>query len=173
MLALAETAPVLPLSTILLRLGVAMLFGAAIGVNRQRMHKPAGLRTLMLVCLGACTFTLLPIAYHAPGGDPMSTADMSRIIQGIVGGIGFLGAGVIIHSGTKTAGITTAAAVWLTAAVGVAIGAGELRLGIAAGVAAVLTLSIVGRIEAAFFPDTHAPDADADAAASEPVKPSN
>ncbi|HMN41961.1 MAG TPA: MgtC/SapB family protein [Phycisphaerales bacterium] len=156
----ADAAPVMPLSTILLRLGVSMLFGAIIGINRQRMHKPAGLRTLMLVCVGACTFTLLPIAYHTPGGEAMTTADMSRIIQGVVGGIGFLGAGVIIHSGTRTAGITTAAAVWLTAAVGVAIGAGQIRLGIAAGVAAILTLSIVGRLEGALFKDPQPPGPD-------------
>jgi putative Mg2+ transporter-C (MgtC) family protein len=96
----------------------------------------------------------------------MTTADMSRVLQGIVGGIGFLGAGVIMHSGMRTAGITTAAAVWLTAGIGVAIGAGEFRLGISAGLAAVLTLSIVGSIEAAIFKndfpaetDSPAPDA--------------
>jgi putative Mg2+ transporter-C (MgtC) family protein len=166
MLAAADPVPLLPLSTILLRLGLSLLFGAAIGINRQRMHKPAGLRTLMLVCLGACTFTLMPLVYRTPGGEAMTTADMSRVLQGIVGGIGFLGAGVIMHSGMRTAGITTAAAVWLTAGIGVAIGAGEFRLGISAGLAAVLTLSIVGSIEAAIFKndfpaetDSPAPDA--------------
>jgi putative Mg2+ transporter-C (MgtC) family protein len=172
MLLLADAAPALPIETILLRLGLSLLFGAAVGINRQRMQKPAGLRTLMLVCLGACTFTLMPMAYHTPGGESMTTADMSRIIQGIVGGIGFLGAGVIMHSGMRSAGITTAAAVWLTAGVGVAIGAGELRLGISAGIAAVLTLSIVGRIEVAVFKKELPAESDP-APSADPLKPSS
>ncbi len=132
---------------VLLRLGLALLLGAGIGIDRQIRHKPAGLRTMMLVCLGAAAFALIAQMYLSPGGETMKPADASRVIQGIVGGIGFLGVGVIIHNGTHTAGITTAATIWVTAAVGVAIGSGLYGLGVAAGVVAILTLTLVGLLE--------------------------
>ena len=106
---------------IAIRLGVAALPGAALGLNRDLRGKPTGVRTLALVGLAAA---LVVIAVgHGEG-------DVSRVMQGIVTGIGFLGAGVIIRSenGRHVHNLTTAACVWLTACVGVACGVGEWRL---------------------------------------------
>jgi putative Mg2+ transporter-C (MgtC) family protein len=101
---------------VFLRLGAAVLAGALIGLDRQVRNKPAGLRTVSLVSLGAAVFVLA-----ATGG---STDSYSRVIQGIVTGVGFLGAGAIIRGQTEETvrGLTTAASVWLAAAVGVACG---------------------------------------------------
>src|SRR5882757_7138128 len=106
MTTLAAASVEFPLSEIMLRLGLALAFGTAVGIDRQLRRKPAGMRTMMLVSLGAATFVMLAVTYRLPSGEPMSGADMSRIIQGIVGGIGFLGAGVVLHSATRVAGIT-------------------------------------------------------------------
>ena len=106
---------------IVLRLGVAALAGAALGLNRDLLSKPTGVRTLAIVGLAAA---LIVIAVgHGEG-------DVSRVMQGIVTGIGFLGAGVIIRSekGKHVHNLTTAACVWLTACVGMACGVGEWRL---------------------------------------------
>jgi putative Mg2+ transporter-C (MgtC) family protein len=104
---------------IALRLGAAALAGVALGLNRDLHGKPTGVRTLGLVGLGS--------ALAVMALDKASTADASRIIQGIVTGIGFLGAGVIIRDtqGTHIHGLTTAACVWLTACMGAACGVGE------------------------------------------------
>jgi putative Mg2+ transporter-C (MgtC) family protein len=101
---------------VFLRLGAAVLAGALIGLDRQVRRKPAGLRTVALVSLGSAVFVLA-----ATGG---STDSNSRVIQGIVTGVGFLGAGAIIRGQTEETvrGLTTAASVWLAAAVGVACG---------------------------------------------------
>jgi putative Mg2+ transporter-C (MgtC) family protein len=101
---------------VFLRLGAAVLAGALIGLDRQVRRKPAGLRTVSLVSLGSAVFVLA-----ATGGSDDANA---RVIQGIVTGIGFLGAGVIIRGQTEETvrGLTTAASVWLAAAVGVACG---------------------------------------------------
>jgi putative Mg2+ transporter-C (MgtC) family protein len=106
---------------IAIRLGVAVLAGAALGLNRDLHGKPTGVRTLALVGIAAA---LIVIAVgHGEG-------DVSRVMQGIVTGIGFLGAGVIIRSekGKHVHNLTTAACVWLTACVGMAAGVGEWRL---------------------------------------------
>jgi putative Mg2+ transporter-C (MgtC) family protein len=102
---------------VLLRLGAAVIVGALIGIDREIRHKPAGVRTMALVALGAAVFVL--------AGLEGSTADStSRIIQGIVAGVGFLGAGTIMRRETEESvhGLTTAASIWLAAAVGVACG---------------------------------------------------
>ena len=102
---------------VLLRLGAAVLVGALIGLDREIRDKPAGLRTLTLVSLGSAVFVLNALG----GGVGDST---SRVIQGIVTGVGFLGAGTIIHGPTEQSvrGLTTAASVWLAAAIGIACG---------------------------------------------------
>lgn len=103
------------------RLILALLLGGIIGLERELSGKPAGLRTHMLVCLGTCFFMAVP----ERSGMPL--ADLSRIIQGITAGIGFLGAGTIIkhEDKSKIEGLTTAASIWFTAAVGVAVGLGR------------------------------------------------
>ena len=105
---------------ILARLGAAALIGGGIGLNRHLHHKSTGLRTLSLVACGSAGLVLA--ALHAAGGASHVDA-MSRVIQGIMTGVGFIGAGVIVrnHSGDKIHGLTTAAAVWMTAALGAAV----------------------------------------------------
>lgn len=129
---------------IVFRLTAAALLGAIIGIQRERAGKPAGLRTHMLVALGATLFVVASLEFG------MSASDMSRVIQGLATGIGFLGAGAILKlkEEREITGLTTAAGIWLTAAIGVAVGLG--RWGTAAlGVALTWTiLAVLGRIEA-------------------------
>lgn len=108
----------------LLRLGAAMLAGATIGLNRDLRGKPAGVRTHALVALGSALATL--VGSSAFGNTPDSAA-ASRVIQGIITGIGFLGAGVILHPNNhhSVRGLTTAASIWVVAALGVACGVAQ------------------------------------------------
>jgi len=102
----------------ILRLLLAATLGAIVGYQRERAGKPAGLRTHMLICIGAALFTVTGI-FGFGGGDP------ARVAAGIVTGIGFLGAGAILHRrGEIVAGLTTAATIWAVAAIGMAAGAG-------------------------------------------------
>lgn len=112
---------------ILKRLGLAVLCGALLGWDREMKQKAAGLRTHMMVALGAAAFTLIGIEFMDAAADKegASHIDLSRIIQGVVGGIGFLGAGTIIQARGGVAGMTTAAGIWVTAAIGVACAVGE------------------------------------------------
>jgi putative Mg2+ transporter-C (MgtC) family protein len=105
---------------VVVRLSVACVLGAVIGMERFREGKPPGLRTHMLVALGAAMFTLIPTE------GKMTSGDLSRVIQGVAAGIGFLGAGTILKLEDKhrIEGLTSAASVWLTAAIGTAAGAG-------------------------------------------------
>jgi len=121
---------------IVLRLLLAAALGAIIGFQRERAHKAAGLRTHALIALGAALFTIVSV-YGFPG-----TADVSRVATGVVTGIGFIGAGVIFRGIGKdhVVGLTTAASVWVTAAVGLASGAGMY---IIAAVTAVLVLLLL------------------------------
>ena len=122
------------------RLVMAALFGAAIGINRERQGKPAGLRTHALVSLGGALFTI--IALLLSPGDPSATA---RILQGVTAGIGFIGAGVIMRRPEiqDVQGLTTAAAIWIVSAIGVAVGAGLWRTSLIA-LALALFILIVG-----------------------------
>jgi putative Mg2+ transporter-C (MgtC) family protein len=110
---------------VVLRLILAAIVGGVIGLDRERAHKWAGIRTLLLVCLGAALFTVVSIFGF---DDP---ADPARLAAGIVVGIGFLGAGVILHSEKGVLGLTTAATVWAVAAIGVAIGCGLYLIAVA------------------------------------------
>jgi putative Mg2+ transporter-C (MgtC) family protein len=128
-------------SEIVLRLGVATLAGGAIGLNRDLHGKPIGLRTLGLVGLAAA----MVVALTESSGSPDA-----RIIQGILTGIGFLGAGVIIHAdqNSRIRGLTSAACTWLTACIGIMCGAGQWRI-VAVGMTITFIVLIVGgRIEA-------------------------
>src|SRR4051812_41030295 len=120
----AQTA--LPFLDVALRLLVAFVCGASIGLNREFHRKPAGFRTFALVSLGSA---IVVIVMESNGGPDA----VSRVIQGILTGIGFLGAGVIFRreSPNKVSGLTTAAAVWLTAGLGVAAGLGQFGGGVA------------------------------------------
>jgi putative Mg2+ transporter-C (MgtC) family protein len=106
--------------TVIIRLLLAAILGAGIGYQRERSGKPAGLRTHTLIALGAALFTIVSIFGFGDQGDP------SRVAAGVVAGVGFLGAGVIFRSmrGDIPVGLTTAASVWIVAAIGMAAGAG-------------------------------------------------
>jgi putative Mg2+ transporter-C (MgtC) family protein len=118
-----------------LRLLMAATLGAIIGFQRERMHKPAGLRTYMLICLGSALFTIVSIF-----GFGTST-ELSRLAAGVVTGIGFLGAGAIISNREGVVvGLTTAAGIWAVAAIGIAVGCG---LYIASAVATAIVLIIL------------------------------
>jgi putative Mg2+ transporter-C (MgtC) family protein len=113
--------------TIVLRLGLALLFGGMLGLERELRGHAAGLRTHLLVCLGSCLFTLVSIAagQAMEGTEPtVIRADITRIASQVVVGIGFLGGGAILRHGTSIRGLTTAANLWLTASVGLAAGLG-------------------------------------------------
>ncbi len=109
---------------VVLRLLMAAMVGAIVGLDRERAHKWAGIRTMLLVCLGAALFTIVSMFGFGGLDGSGQVVDPGRLAAGIVVGIGFLGAGVILHSEKGVIGLTTAAAVWAIAAVGVAIGCG-------------------------------------------------
>jgi putative Mg2+ transporter-C (MgtC) family protein len=117
---------------IIFRFVASAVIGLVIGFARR--HKAAGIRTFTLICLGATIFTIVSIGFDGPGADP------SRIIAQIVAGIGFLGLGVIWKSSDRLTGVTTAATVWVSAAIGVMIGLGMIHETI---VGTVLTFVIV------------------------------
>lgn len=124
---------------VIVRLGAAVAAGALIGFDREIRNKPAGLRTITLVSLGAAVFVLTAIE----GGVADST---SRVVQGIVTGVGFLGAGTIIHGRTEESvrGLTTAATVWLAAAIGIACGLAYWPLVLVASALGIVVLAIEG-----------------------------
>lgn len=122
---------------LILRLVLAVVLGGVIGYNRSRHNKPAGLRTMALISLGSAAFTLIGIeaviqlselqngAKSLTSGVSSSiNLDTSRIIAGIVGGVGFLGAGSIIQSRGRVQGMTSAASIWVTSTIGVSVGLG-------------------------------------------------
>jgi putative Mg2+ transporter-C (MgtC) family protein len=120
----------LPLLDLFLRLLAAVVFGMVIGWDREARRKPAGLRTHMLVSLGAASFTVIALEwYRVADGNISQGIDPGRAIQGIVTGIGFLGAGSIIRAQGTVHGVTTAAGIWVIGAIGAAAGAGQYILG--------------------------------------------
>ena len=125
------------------RLALAALLGGILGLNREIALKPAGLRTHALVALGAALATITGLALMAPPGNDNSAT--GRVIQGLIAGIGFIGSGVILHrrDNYTVEGLTTAATIWVIAAVGVAVGAGLWRASIIV-VAISLILLVVG-----------------------------
>lgn len=109
----------------LIRLVIAVLLGALVGYERERQGKPAGLRTHAMVALGAALFTVVSIYGFG------ESADTSRVAAMIVSGIGFLGAGAILHERGGIQGLTTAASLWVTAAIGIAVGVGMMLMSLA------------------------------------------
>ncbi len=127
----------------LIRLIAATLLGGLIGFERERSGKPAGLRTHMLTALGSALF----IVAAAQAG--MTIGDMSRVIQGLATGIGFLGGGAILKlaDAREIEGLTTAAGIWMTAAVGVAVGLGRLWTAVLSLLLGWIILRLVGALE--------------------------
>jgi putative Mg2+ transporter-C (MgtC) family protein len=135
--------PTLEWPHVLLRLSVAAALGGAIGMERELRERQAGLRTHLVVCVGSALFTLVSAyGFHEflVNGGAVVRADPTRIAAQIVSGIGFLGAGAIIRQGLSVKGLTTAATLWLVAAIGMAAGAGYYSAALIATAGALLTL---------------------------------
>jgi putative Mg2+ transporter-C (MgtC) family protein len=128
-----------PDSQIILRLLLAAAIGGLLGAEREVRRKSAGFRTNILIAVGACVFTLVGTSFGA--GDP------SRVTAQIVTGIGFLGGGAILHSREGVQGMTTAAMIWVNAALGAAAGLGLVRLAIIGGGLTLAVLLILGPLE--------------------------
>ena len=120
---------------------LAVLLGGAVGLERELHGKAAGLRTNILICVGATLFTYLSVFLAGEGGDP------SRIAAQIVTGVGFIGAGTILHDRGLVTGLTTASTIWMVAAIGVAIGAGALLEASGATLLVVLVLAALRWVE--------------------------
>ncbi len=134
---------------IVVRLLLAGLLGGALGYERERQGKAAGVRTHMLVAIGAALFILVPQQAGA------STPDLARVIQGLVAGIGFLGAGAIVKGRVEenVQGLTTAAGIWMTAAIGVAVGLGREGTALLSTLLALAVLEVVPHLVQRWRPD--------------------
>lgn len=142
----SDTADAGYVTRILVRLLMAAFLGGLLGFQRERMGKAAGVRTHMLVSMGSALFVLVP----EQGG--MAVADLSRVIQGVVAGIGFLGAGAILKNKSEASirGLTTAAGVWMTAAIGIACGLGRETT---AAVSTLLALGVLALVPVLVAPN--------------------
>lgn len=155
---LGDVSDVAGLTRVCLRLTIAAVLGAALGYERESAGKSAGIRTHMLVAIGATMFLMTPQMAGA------KEQDLSRVIQGLVAGIGFLGAGAIIHntrrkdddgsdagsadggSGNEVKGLTTAAGIWMTAAIGMAVGMGREVTAVLSTALAIIVLAVVPKM---------------------------
>ena len=135
----ADVPSIAELAQIIVRLLLAAVLGGLLGIQRELIGKAAGLRTHMLVAMGAAFFTLIPVQ----AGMPLT--DLSRVLQGIIAGVGFLGAGTILQlkRQEQIVGLTTAAGLWLTAAIGIAAGMGREVSAIVGTVLAFLILALL------------------------------
>ncbi|GJG93765.1 MgtC/SapB family protein [Cupriavidus pauculus] len=139
----ADVPDVKELTRILLRLTLAVVLGGLIGYEREAAGKPAGLRTHMLVAMGSALFVLVPLQAG------VALPDMSRVLQGLMSGIGFLGAGAIIklNSEEDVRGLTTAASIWTVAAIGVACGLGREATAVIATLFGLTILQVLYRLK--------------------------
>lgn len=139
--------------TILFRITLAVILAFIPGIERELTGKFAGLRTHILVCVGACVFTLLSIygfKMHV-AVDIVGTNDPARIAAQVITGIGFIGAGTVMRHGSNVFGITTAATLWMCAAIGMSCGCGEYAIAIIASVATLFVLILIRRLEKNFL----------------------
>lgn len=136
--------------TVVIRVLSAVLLGFAIGFEREITNKDAGLRTNILVCIGACIFTIISI-YGFPEvtvlGDELGTRDTARVAAQIVTGIGFIGGGTVLRHGFTIHGLTTAATLWVSAAIGMACGAGMYGLALISTILSILVLVVIRLFE--------------------------
>jgi putative Mg2+ transporter-C (MgtC) family protein len=128
---------------ILIKLIVSLVIGTIIGAEREYRNKSAGLRTMILICLGSTIFTIVSIEVSHP-------TEIGRIASNIVTGIGFLGAGAIMREGLTISGLTTASAIWVVSSLGMAIGAGQFQLAITATILAMIVLVIFHHLQIVF-----------------------
>jgi putative Mg2+ transporter-C (MgtC) family protein len=138
----SDLSDVTEFTRLILRLAIAAALGGLLGWERERSGKAAGMRTHMLVAMGAALFVLIPQQMN------MSDENLARIIQGIITGVGFLGAGTILKSTNEATvkGLTTAAGLWLTAAIGIAAGLGREASAVLSAILALVILHFVPRI---------------------------
>ena len=145
-----------------IRIAVAVIFGFCIGLERELTNKYAGLRTHILVCLGACVFTLISIygfPTFAPGDNVLidqatGIRDTSRVAAQIVTGIGFIGAGTVLRNGPIVLGLTTAATLWIAASIGMACGSGMFDIAFAGTLLSILTLVSIRVFERKVLPSS-------------------
>ena len=132
---------------LMLQLGLATLLGGVVGLERELGGKPAGLRTNILICIGSVLYTHLSLSMlTGPNGIPTGT-DTTRVAGQIVTGVGFIGAGTILHARGAIVGLTSAATIWVVAAIGVALGSGFYLEGVGTTLLVVVVLAGLGRIE--------------------------
>jgi putative Mg2+ transporter-C (MgtC) family protein len=134
------------------RLLISFVAGTIIGLERARKHQVAGLRTHILICMGSTLLMILSIWMPQVNYHTTLNGDPGRIAAQVVSGIGFLGAGAIIRMGNSVKGLTTAASIWFTAGIGLAIGAGMIVGAIVAEVLGLVALIVLGNIEGRIFP---------------------
>src|SRR3954466_9127700 len=140
----------------LVRCGIAAVCGAMIGLERELKHKPAGFRTNILICTGSAMY--MAIGMLLLRQDAVSGIDPTRIAAQVVTGIGFLGAGCIIQQGAHITGLTSAATIWVVAAIGLVAGGGFPLLAFISALMVLLTLAVLGPIEERFFHPSHSDD---------------
>jgi uncharacterized membrane protein YhiD involved in acid resistance len=131
---------------LLLKLGLAVFLGGAIGLEREIKNKPAGLRTNILICVGAALLTDVSVRIGIMEAGPR-VGDPARLAAQIVSGIGFIGAGTIMQGGGVVTGLTSAATIWVVAAIGIAIGAGMYVEAAGTGALVTIVLAWLGRVE--------------------------
>jgi putative Mg2+ transporter-C (MgtC) family protein len=135
---------------LIFRLFLALLIGAVIGLERELRRKPAGLRTHMLVSFGSAIFVLIPLQLTTIQSHPET---ISRVVQGIAAGVGFLGAGEIVRESSQQSqrleihGLTSAAAIWVSASLGIAAGCGLWQLGLVGAIMTFAVLNVFKRLE--------------------------
>lgn len=153
----------IPEGQIFLRLALATLLGAVIGIDRELRHHAAGLRTHMLISAAAALFTILTLElYHEVRADvdDRVTADPIRIIEAVTAGVAFLAAGAIIQGRGTVRGLTTGAGVWLAGAIGVACGLGRFTIALMAMILALVVLSLFHFVEKRLFANDSTSDKD-------------
>ncbi|MCB1343272.1 MAG: MgtC/SapB family protein [Pseudooceanicola sp.] len=138
-----------PVGQSAIRLGMALLLGALIGIEREASRKPAGLRTHMLISMAACLFILVSqnLATLEFGPRESMRVDPLRLVEAVTAGVAFLGAGTIFASGGRVKNVTTGASMWLAGAVGLACGAGQEGLAALAAGVVVTILMLLGWVE--------------------------
>lgn len=147
-----------------LRLVLAIVLSAVVGIDRELKHKPLGLRTNMLVALGAASFSLMAMhLVNVLGSGPTEIQiDPGRVMEAIVGAIGFLGAAAIIQGRFELFGATTGAGIWVVGAIGMACGFGFYALAVAVTVVAMFVITVLGMITGGHRRRDHAPAAESE-----------
>ncbi len=137
---------------ILIRILFSIVLGSLIGLERELTNKSAGLRTQIMVCLGACIFTILSIYGFSTAVTLYPLGDPSRVAAQIITGIGFIGAGTVLRQGLTVTGLTTASTLWIVAAIGMACGCGKLSIAVVSTILAIAVLVLIRILEVKILP---------------------